>query len=88
MAYPGCPGKGVLNGCSSSSSSSSFDRPVLWTSTVRSYVCRSTSGGERIRRESSSSQEASSRKDKHRPAPGTSARGVPCNPHDIRDVPA
>jgi len=39
----------------------------MWTLTVLSCVRRSTSIGDRIRRESSSSQEASSRKDRHHP---------------------
>jgi len=47
---------------------------MVWM--ICNCVHRSTSSGERIRRESSSSQEASGRKDKHRPGPGTSARGT------------
>jgi len=44
------------------------------------YIHRSTSGGDRIRRESSSSQEAPSRKDRHRPGP--SDKGMSYSAHD------
>jgi len=42
-----------------------------------SCVSRSTSGGDRVRTESTSSQEASSRKDRHRPSASTKGNILP-----------